>query len=275
MDTVLVTGAASGIGRAAALEFADAGWKVVATDRQDPADVDALTDAGCRTEQMDVTSDEQVAETVDAIRADVGAIDCLLNNAGVGQLGPTEDVPIERFEALYQVNVLGAIRCTQAVLPAMRAAGDGVVVNVGSVQGRTHFPGWAPYCSSKHALEGLTSSLRGEVRKFGVDVVLVEPAWVETGFGDGAEASIQGFERSDCYDTIYESLESRDRVDGDRLSVSPERVATTLVSIAESENPDERYAVGLPARLVLLSRFLPDAIYDRLARFFQRRSSKR
>ena len=178
-------------------------------------------------------------------------------------MGPVEDVPIERMQAQFDVNYWGAIRCAKAVLPLLREQGEGTIVNVGSVQGRVASPGWGTYAGSKHALEGTSDALRVEVAPQGVDVVLVEPAWVETGFADGVAERLTGFDRTDCYERLYESLEGTDVVGGGRLSVPPERVARTILAIAETDDPDARYAVGLPATLVLLSGLLPDWLYDR------------
>ena len=262
METLLVTGAASGIGNATVGEFAAAGWEVYATD-VDEAGLEPLADEGCRTRRMDVTDRDEIRATVTEIVEDAGGIDCLLNNAGYGQMGPVEDVPMERMRAQFDVNYWGPVRCVKAVLPVMREQGDGTIINVASVQGRVSSPGWGPYAGSKHALEGLSDSLRVEVADQGVDVVLLEPAWVSTGFADRVAESITGFDRTACYADVYDSLDGTDVVDGGPLTISPERVAATVLAIAESDDPDARYTVGLSATLVVLSRLLPDPIRDR------------
>lgn len=169
---------------------------------------------------------------------------------------------MERMQAQFDVNYWGPVRCVKEVLPAMREQGNGTIINVASVQGRVSSPGWGTYSGSKHALEGLSDSLRVEVEDQGVDVVLVEPAWVSTGFADRVAESITGFDRSECYQDIYESLDRTDVVEGGPLTVTPERVASKIFAIAESDDPDARYTVGLSAKFVLFSRLFPDSIRD-------------
>lgn len=258
MSTCLLTGAGSGIGRATAKAFHDAGWTVHATD----VDADRLAELDCPTHEMDVTDGAEVGAVVDRVLGLEGGIDCLVNNAGVAQMGPVEDVPVDRVRRQFDVNVHGGIRCTQAVLPAMREAGGGTIVTVGSVQGRVSTPGWGAYTASKHALEGLTDVLRTEVAGAGVDVVLLEPAWVDTNFADAAADSLDGVARTDAYDDVYRSIEDGRLLDGGLLAVSPVRVGERIREVAETEDPKPGYTVGLPARLVLLTRLLPDRLQD-------------
>ncbi len=173
--TVLITGCSSGIGRATALAFADEGWTVYATAR-DPADIETLEDAGCRTDRLDVTEQDDIDRVVDRILDEEGVISCLVNNAGFGQFGPLEDVPVEQVEKQYDVNVYGPHRLIRAVLPHMRREEEGTIINVSSVAGRVAFPGGSTYCGSKFALEAMSDALRAEVDQFGIDVVVIEPA---------------------------------------------------------------------------------------------------
>jgi len=266
MPTALLTGAASGIGRATATTLADAGWDVYATD-VDTDGLDDLTASGCQTAHVDVTDRSSIDAVVDRITAETGRLDCLINNAGYGQMGPVEDVPIERMQAQFDVNYWGPIRCCKAVLPVLREQGGGTIVNVASVQGRVASPGWGTYAGSKHALEGMSDSLRIEVARQGIDVVLLEPAWVETGFADGVAEWLTGFDRTDCYDRLYDALDGTDVVGGGPLSVSPDQVARKLLAIAEADDPKARYTVGLSGRFVLLGGLLPDRLYDRIQQF--------
>ncbi|AWB27695.1 SDR family oxidoreductase [Halococcoides cellulosivorans] len=262
MSTALVTGAASGIGRAVTEQFDAEGWTVYATD-VDTDGLDQLARRGCETHRLDVTDDSDIAAVVETITA-AGGIDCLVNNAGYGQLGPLEDVPIDRMQAQFDVNYWGIVRCVKAVLPTMREQGHGTIVTIGSVQGRVTTPGWGTYAGSKHALEGMNDALRIEVADQGIDVVLVEPAWVASEWADRVVERLTGFDRTECYRDLYESLEHGALVEGGRFAVTPERVARTVVAAAQADAPDARYAVGLPARLVLLTRLVPDSIADRV-----------
>ncbi|OYR76198.1 short-chain dehydrogenase/reductase, partial [Halorubrum sp. E3] len=172
--TALITGCSSGIGRAAAHAFLDEGWTVYATARN-PADVEALGEAGCELATLDVTDQGDVDRVVERILDEEGAIDALINNAGYGQFGPVEDVTTERVHDQFDVNVYGPHRLIRAVLPAMRRERDGTIVNVSSVAGRVSMPGGGVYSGSKFAIEAMSDALRNEVADHGIDVVVVEP----------------------------------------------------------------------------------------------------
>src|SRR5436309_9604369 len=175
----LVTGASSGIGEAAALALADAGFEVVGTSRNTsrvtPRDGVTFLD-------LDVTSDESVSTVVGQVIERFGRIDVLVNNAGVGTAGAAEESSVAQTQGVFDVNVFGLIRMTKAVLPHMRAQGGGRIINISSVLGLVPQPYMAVYGASKHAIEGYSESLDHEVRQYGVRVLLVEPAWTSTGF---------------------------------------------------------------------------------------------
>ncbi len=269
--TVLITGSSSGIGRATAAAFLDEDWTVYATAR-DTADIEDLADAGCETYELDVTDDEDVADAVDRVFDAEGRIDCLVNNAGFGQFGPLEDVPVEDLHAQFDVNVYGPHRMARAALPHMREQGEGTIVNLSSVSGRVATPGMGAYCGSKFALEGLSDALRAEVDTHGVDVVLVEPGPVSTNFDDRASDELDdGLERSSAYDDLYEFYEEQETFGGaSALAIDPERVANVVVEAACSPDPDPRYPVGRVAKLTLLARFVPDRIRDGVFRLMSK-----
>lgn len=198
---VLITGCSSGIGRATAHRFLEEGWRVWATAR-DPDDVAGLARAGCRSAALDVTDDEQVERVVERVVDRDGRIDCLVNNAGFGQAGAVEEVPVERLRVQFDVNVFGPVRLVQAVLPHMRTAESGTVVNVSSLLGRVVYPTRGAYAGSKHALEALSDALRMEVAGFGVDVVVVEPGAVSTGFDDRLRDTRDATLETPAYDRL-------------------------------------------------------------------------
>src|SRR6266487_84011 len=175
----LVTGASSGIGEAAALALADAGFEVVGTSRN--ASKVAPRD-GVTFLDLDVTSNESVATVVGQVIERFGRIDVLVNNAGVGTAGAAEESSVAQAQGVFDVNVFGLIRMTKAVLPHMRAQGGGRIINISSVLGLVPQPYMAVYVASKHAIEGYSESLDHEVREHGVRVLLVEPAYTKTGF---------------------------------------------------------------------------------------------
>jgi NAD(P)-dependent dehydrogenase (short-subunit alcohol dehydrogenase family) len=267
--TVLITGSSSGIGRATAEAFLDEEWRVYATARN-PADVQTLGDrAGCTVATLDVTDDGDVERVVDRVVDEAGRVDCLVNNAGFGQFGPVEDVPVEAVHRQFDVNVYGPHRLTRAVLPHMREREDGTIVNVSSVAGRVAFPGGGAYCGSKFALEAMSDALRAEVQGKGIDVVVVEPGPVRSGFRDRAEREVTAdgetpaVERSGAYDRFYELFEDARLVGGDGPgSIAPERVADDVVNAASATKPRARYRTGTVARLGVLGRFVPDAMRD-------------
>src|SRR5438309_5519660 len=169
---VLITGAARGIGLATAQVLANRGHSVVATD------VSALSGLeGIQAHVLDVTCDDSVARCLE----EVGPLDAIVNNAGIFGQGPVESYPLDRIRQMLETNTLGPLRIIQAVLPAWRTRGSGVIVNVSSISGRLSAPLEAAYCASKFALEALTESLHIEVRHFGIRSVLIEPGTITTG----------------------------------------------------------------------------------------------
>ncbi|MEZ3116134.1 SDR family oxidoreductase [Halobaculum sp. MBLA0147] len=256
--TVLVTGSSSGIGRATVERFLEEDWTVYATAR-DPDDLDEFRGRdGCRVDQLDVTVDEHVDRVVERMIDETGRVDCLVNNAGYGQLGPVEDVPTEAVRDQYEVNVFGPHRLTRAVLPEMRRREDGTVIDVTSVAARLPFPGGGVYSGTKAALSAQDQALRAEVSGYGVDVVEVEPGPVETNFTDRAEAEMDGVDRSDAYEGVYRLFEDYGAVGGDGpLSVPPTAVADQIVAAASSTDPAPRYPVGPVARLATVADLLP------------------
>jgi NAD(P)-dependent dehydrogenase (short-subunit alcohol dehydrogenase family) len=261
--TVLITGCSSGIGRATAETFLDEEWQVVATAR-DPSDIEGLREAGCETAALDVTDDEQIREAVRQTIDETGRLDCLVNNAGFGLIGAIEDVPVERVHDQFDVNVYGPHRLTRAVLPHMREQGDGTIVNVSSVSGRLSVPAMGVYSGSKFALEAMSDALRPEVADHGIDVALVEPGPVDTGFEERAAAESDTLEHSGTYDWAYRAHEDTQDIGlGGTFGNSPREVAEVIVEAACSPNPDPRYPVGHGRWMVKL-RSLPDRWRDRI-----------
>ncbi|WP_117592186.1 SDR family oxidoreductase [Haloprofundus halophilus] len=264
-ETVLITGCSSGIGRATARAFLAEDWVVYATARN-PADIQQLGEEGCELATLDVTDQGDVDRVVDRIVDEQGAIHCLVNNAGYGQFGPIEDVPTETVEKQFAVNVFGPHRLVRAVLPHMREAGDGTIVNVSSVVGRVSFPGSGVYAGSKFALEAMTDALRAEVAEYGIDAVLVEPGPVQTQFSERADEEVDdGTERSGAYESFYKLFEDTRALSGDGPgAVPPRRVADDIVNAASATKPAARYPVGIVADVGSFARFLPDGVRDSL-----------
>ena len=185
MQTIFVTGTSTGIGLATAISLSRAGHDVFATmrnpDRSPELQVLAREDhLPITVVPLDVDDDQSVEVGVKHILDARGHIDVLVNNAGIGPLGSVEQMPLDLFRQVLETNFFGALRCIQAVLPAMRAARCGRIVNVSSVAGRFASPGQAAYCASKFALEALSESLAAEVRPYNIRVNVVEPGVIDT-----------------------------------------------------------------------------------------------
>jgi short-subunit dehydrogenase len=255
----LVTGASTGIGYATAKALQNAGFRVFGTSRRAVAQrTDGVTMLTC-----DVTDDRSVAKLVYDVLAEAGRIDLLVNNAGVGLIGGAEESSTVQAQALFDVNVFGVLRVTNAVLPAMRRQGKGRIVNLSSVLGLIPAPYSALYASTKHAIEGYSESLDHELRPFGIRVVLVEPAYTRTSF---EENLARPDNLLDVYDAARAGMDviMRKAIEtGD----APEVVAETVLKAATAPVPRGRYAAGKMARQVsLLRRFVPASAFDKSLR---------
>lgn len=255
----LVTGASSGIGRATAEALLSAGFRVFGTGRRTASkQSDGVTMLTC-----DVTDDASVAKMVDDVLAKAGRIDLLVNNAGMGLFGGAEESSIAQAQALFDVNVFGVLRVTNAVLPAMRRQGKGRIVNLSSVQGFIPAPYFALYASTKHAIEGYSESLDHELRPFGIRVSLVEPAYTRTAFEDNLAAPDQLL---DIYDSARAGMTMSVRKSMEKGD-APEVVAKTILAAAIDPTPKKRYAAGKMARQVsFLRRFVPASAFDKSLR---------
>jgi len=263
--TVLITGCSSGIGRESALAFLDDGWTVYATAR-DVEDIAALGEAGCETAELDVTDENQCRAVVERVISETGRVDCLVNNAGYGQMGPVEEVPTDVVHEQFDVNVYGPHRLIRAVAPHMRERKTGTIINVSSVSGRLSYPGSGVYSGSKFALEAISDALRPELDPFDVDVVLIEPGPVDTQFEETVvDAAESNTERSGAYEWFYDVMEDTQILGGGGVgAVSAETVAEAILDSATRTSPPARYPVGPVAKYGDYARFLPDSVRDRL-----------
>jgi NAD(P)-dependent dehydrogenase (short-subunit alcohol dehydrogenase family) len=266
-QVALITGCSSGIGRATALRLLQDGHTVYATARRIES-LEELAAAGCETLALDVADEESREAAVREVEARHGAVGVLVNNAGYSQSGALETLPIDLLRAQLETNVVGLLRMCQLVLPAMRARRQGVIVNIGSMGGRLAFPGGGAYHASKYAVEALSDVLRFEVAGFGVDVVLIEPGLIRTGFADAV------VEQMPSSDDEYAAFNVRvaaatqsvyERGLLARLGGSPEDVAAVIARAVGAKRPRTRYPVTASARLMMgLRTVLPDRLWDRV-----------
>ncbi|MGK5440273.1 oxidoreductase [Micromonospora sp. URMC 105] len=266
---VLITGCSSGIGRATAQRLLARGCTVYATARR----IDSLADlaaAGCHTLALDVTDEESMTRAVAHVEAAHGAIDVLVNNAGYGEYGVIEEADLDRVRAQFETNVFGPARLSQLVLPVMRRQGGGRIVNVGSMGGRLVFPGGGYYHASKYAVEAITDALRFEAAPFGVQVSLIEPGLIRTGFGGTAAGTLAGSAvHSGPYATLNKAVdESMARGYANRtMSAPPEAVARAVEHAATARRPRARYVVTAAAKIMVHTRRLLGArVFDAFLR---------
>src|ERR687893_2853255 len=251
---VLITGCSTGIGRATAERLVSRGWRVYATAR-DVGKISPLADRGCELLPLDVTDEGSMQAAVREVERREGAVGVLVNNAGYSQSGAVEEVPMEKVRRQFETNVFGLARMCQLVLPGMRRQGFGRIVNLSSMGGRLTFPGGGYYHATKHAVEAISDALRFEVRGFGVEVVVIEPGLIRTGFADTATGSIDGPDEYHPYADFEEAVvrvtaENYERGPFSRLGGGPESVAEAIETAISARNPRSRYVVTPSAHLV-------------------------
>ncbi|MBT2250279.1 oxidoreductase [Arthrobacter sp. BHU FT2] len=263
--TALVTGASSGIGEATARKLQALGFTVYGAARRTDRLADLATD-GIRPLAMDVTDDASMQSGIDRIIAETGQIDVLVNNAGYGSYGALEDVDIDEGRRQFDVNVFGAIRLAQLVLPHMRSRRSGTIVNISSMGGKIHTPlgGW--YHGTKFALEALSDCLRLEVKPFGIDVVVIEPGGIATEWGGIAADLLLKTSGQGPYARQAQAMAKSLKAETSANRNSPPSViADAIAKAVTASKPKTRYAVGFGARpLISARRLLGDRQFDTL-----------
>lgn len=272
MKTILITGCASGIGHDAATTLAARGWRVFATCRKE-ADAARLRDEGLESWRLDYEDETSVAAGADEAltRAD-GRIDALFNNGAWALPGPVEDAPRDGLRQIFEANLFGPHQLTAALLPAMRRAGTGRIVNCSSVLGFAAMPYRGPYNATKFAMEGLTDTLRRELAPSPIHVILIEPGPIATPFRANARPPYERWMRparagSSHPQEIWAEIERRlykEKSKG-RFDLPPAAVTAKLIRALESPNPAPRYFVTTPTYLAdMLRRALPTRLLDRV-----------
>ncbi len=250
-QTILITGASSGIGRATARLFAERGWNVAATARTPQTLADLRTSDGrVRTYELDVTDALSVASACALIETDFGGIDVLLNNAGYGLFGPFETATESQIEKQFETNLFGAFRVTRHALPLLRASGGGTVINITSIGGLVAFPLNSLYHATKFALDGFSESLRYELAPQGIRVKVVAPGGVKTDFATRSLALTydgDGGTYRPLIDTVQAAF--RARAEGDAATYSePEAIAAVIWEAATDGTDRLRYLAGADAQ---------------------------
>jgi NAD(P)-dependent dehydrogenase (short-subunit alcohol dehydrogenase family) len=258
----LVTGASSGIGKAIVQALLAQGWIVYGAARrlEKMADIQAQ---GAKVLALDVTDEASMVQAVDTLLAAEGQIDALINNAGYGSYGALEAIALEEAKRQFEVNVFGLIRLTQLVLPTMRAARSGRIINISSMGGRIWMPfgGW--YHATKHALEVLSDALRLETKPFGIDIIVVEPGAIESEWAGIAADSLRASSAQTDYrqaaEAVAHLIQTNPNVSG------PEVIAKAVVTALNARKPKRRYATPWDAKLyIFLHWLLPDWVWEKV-----------
>lgn len=246
VQTILVTGATSGIGAAVARQFVDAGHRVFGTSRNPDTVADPIPGVTyVRLDNADLTTAQTCADAV-------GPVDILINNAGESHAGAFEDTPPEEIERIFAVNVFGPVALTKAVLPGMRERRRGTVVMVGSMLSSFPVAFRSTYAATKSALKAYAFALRREVAPYGVRVISVEPGTIATGIGERRTVHIA---EDSPYADEYEIVATT-TAQNERKGISAEAMAKQIVAAALADNPKPFYARGNRAAVVFALRRL-------------------
>ena len=254
MKVAVVTGVSSGIGQATAAKLAKSGYRTFGTVR---SAIDSHPDI--ELVRVDVRDRDSVDEGIASIFERAGRIDVLVNSAGSALISAAEETSTEEARELFETNVFGVMRMTQAVLPAMRAQRSGRIINISSVLGFLPAPFMSVYAATKHAVEGYSESLDHEVRNFGVRVIVVEPGFTRTNLGrhngNGRPVSEYSMDRERVAASIRENIDH---------GADPATVADVVVRAATARTPALHYQVGANARLLRVLRSIaPASLVDR------------
>jgi NAD(P)-dependent dehydrogenase (short-subunit alcohol dehydrogenase family) len=274
-QTVLITGATDGLGKAAALLLAERGYRVFAAGRsvEKRAQLDALAKEKklpLETLEMDVCDDDSVQGGVASICQKAGAIDVLINNAGFVYVGAVEDLSLEDWRRQFETNFFGVIRVTQAVLPRMRERRKGRILMMSSVSGFVTPPTQGAYSASKHAVEALGNALRHELYPFGIHTILIQPGYIVTNIQNTAMNLAQTYQekfKNGPYAKIYASYIGSASSTRAKSKTTPEDCARIMLEAIETPRPKARYGVtSLATFAKWAKRLLSDSVADRMIR---------
>lgn len=257
-NTVFITGASSGIGKATAIYFAQKGWNVAATMRHPKKDVDLKPFENIKCYALDVLEESSIEKAFNLALADFGRLDVLVNNAGYAALGPFEAAEKAQIEKQFDTNVIGLMSVCQKFIPYFRERKLGTIINIASVGGQITFPLYSLYHGTKWAVEGFSEALSYELKPFSIKVKIIEPGAIKTDFYDRSPDVLEKVGLM-AYDTYVDRI-SANYLKAAATAPGPEIVAKTIYHAATSRNYRLRYAVGSGAPFILfLRRILPNA----------------
>lgn len=261
--TILITGASSGIGKATAHYFQEQGWNVVATMRKPDQEKELTQLENVLVTRLDVTDNTSIQQAIDAGIHEFGSIDVLLNNAGYGLTGVFENMETEEIRRQYEVNVIGLMNVTKAMLPHMRERRSGTIVNVSSMGGIIAIPLYSTYHGTKWAVEGFTESLHYELAPFNIKLKLIEPGAIKTDFYDRSMNMVEPGEITD-YQTYYDKVTPKLEYP-EQSGAEPREVAKVIFKAARSKSNRLRYpAAGGAGPILFLRSIMPYRIWRRI-----------
>lgn len=264
MKTALITGCSTGIGYALAETFLQAGYTVIATARRSDT-LQALQSKGATTLTLDVTDSSSIAELEAAVAAQFGQCDVLINNAGIANMGPVADMPLDVLRAQLETNTIAPIAMIQSFLPLLQKARRPLVVNIGSISGVLTTPFAGAYCASKAALHSLNDALRMEIAPFGVEVLNVQPGSITSALGDNATAGVDAWltEKS-RYWPIKDAIYGRARAQQEGATSAADFAAEVLAAV-EAEKREPMVRIGNNSKkLPFIAQWLPTRKLDAL-----------
>ena len=258
-NVILITGASSGIGNAAAKYLLEKGHTVYGASR-----TAATGDFSFKTLQMDVKNDDSVNEAISRIINKEGKIDVVINCAGFGLAGSIEDTSVDEAKALFETNFFGVFRVCKAVIPEMRKQKSGLIINIGSLAGLVPIPFQAFYSSSKYAIESLTETLRIELLPFGIRVVLIEPGDFKTGFTANRKTAAESKVNETYREKFSKALSIMEQDESN--GPSPLKIAALIGRIVDNPSPRLRYTTGKLSQIlpVKLRSYIPHKLSEYL-----------
>lgn len=260
-QTILITGASSGIGKITAKYFAERGWNVAATMRTPEKETELKQVSGIKLYQLDVTDDESIGKAIGSAVKDFGKIDVLLNNAGYGAVGVFEKATREQIQKQFDTNMFGVMNVTRQILPYFREQKGGTIINVSSMGGRITFPLYSVYHATKWALEGWAESLQFEVRQFGIKIKNIEPGAIKTDF---MTRSMDIFKKESLKDyDRYEEIATKNTEESYKSAPDSMVVAKTIFKAANDSSYKLRYPASPQSSMFLaLRKLLPLGVFN-------------
>ncbi|PLX06444.1 MAG: short-chain dehydrogenase/reductase [Marinilabiliales bacterium] len=257
-NTILITGATSGIGKATAEFFLEKSWNVIATGRNSNK-LEELKNKGAKIIELDVTSDSDINNLITYLVNNKVLVDVLVNNAGFGQFGTIEETNINTARKQFETNVFGLAAISQKIIPIMRKNKSGRIINISSVAGFVSMPGGGWYAASKHAVEAISDSMRWETKQFGIKVSLIEPGPIKTDFAQNVDKTIVHVSDSPYGDLMKNLTVSTDNIKGGTVNSCVKKI----YKAATRKKPRNRYLVTKEAYLIkLLISIFPAKIVD-------------